>query len=233
MMKVGVLQFPGSCDERDAAWAVELCGGSAEIVWHGSERLPEVDALILPGGFSYGDYLRCGAIARFARIMPAVQEFARAGGPVLGICNGFQVLCEAGLLPGALTRNIGLKFTCLPQPLRVEQSRARWIDAAAGDVLVIPIKNGEGRYVVDATTLRALEDNGQIVVRYADAAGNVTEAANPNGSIGNIAGVCNEAGNVIGMMPHPEHAVDAEVGFRTADGRAVIAGLLKAAAAVS
>ena len=228
-MNVGVIQFPGSNDERDAVWAVRHLGGEAQLVWHGASSLGDVDAVVLPGGFSYGDYLRCGAIARFAKVMPAVVDFARAGGPVLGICNGFQILCEAGLLPGALVRNEGLKFVCRPQPIRVERSISSLVDAGEGEVLVIPVKHGDGRYVADAELLGRLEAEGQVVFRYCDAEGRSTEDANPNGATDGIAGVCNEAGNVLGMMPHPEHAVDASVGFRSADGAAVIGGLLKRA----
>jgi phosphoribosylformylglycinamidine synthase I len=207
-MKVGVVQFPGSCDERDAAWAVELLGGEAELLWHGDPALHGVDAVILPGGFSYGDYLRCGAIARFAPVMGSVSTFAAEGGPVLGICNGFQVLCEAGLVPGALVRNEGLRFVCRPTPLRVERTICTLVDA------------DEGRYVADPGTLRAMKERGQIVFRYLD---------NPNGATDDIAGVCNEAGNVLGMMPHPEHAVDASVGFHSVDGAEVLRALMKAA----
>jgi phosphoribosylformylglycinamidine synthase len=220
-VRVGVIQFPGSNDERDAVWAVGHLGGDAELIWHQERSLGEVDAVILPGGFSYGDYLRCGAIARFAAIMPAVSAFAADGGPVLGICNGFQILCESGLLPGALVRNEGLRFVCRPQPIRVEPSATQLVDANAGDVLVIPIKHGEGRYVVDPVARAAMEANGQIVFRY---------VGNPNGALDDIAGVCNEAGNVMGMMPHPEHAVDASIGFGSADGAAVLRALMKVAA---
>jgi len=228
-MNVGVIQFPGSNDELDADWAVRHLGGEAQLVWHGASSLGDVDAVVLPGGFSYGDYLRCGAIARFAKVMPAVVDFARSGGPVLGICNGFQILCEAGLLPGALVRNEGLKFVCRPQPIRVERSISSLVDAGEGEVLVIPVKHGDGRYVASAELLRLLVAEGQVVFRYCDAQGRSTDDANPNGATGGIAGVCNEAGNVLGMMPHPEHAVDASVGFHSADGAAVIGGLLKRA----
>jgi phosphoribosylformylglycinamidine synthase len=214
-VKVGVVQLPGSNDERDAVWAVEHLGGEAELLWHGDATLRGVDAVILPGGFSYGDYLRCGAIARFAPVMEPLKAFARDGGPVLGICNGFQILCEAGLLPGALVRNSGLRFICKPVAVRVTSERS-WIEARAGDELVVPIKHGEGRYVADAEAVRALDACGQIVVRYVD---------NPNGSVDSIAGVCNEAGNVVGMMPHPEHAVDAAIGYGSQDGRAIMGAL--------
>jgi phosphoribosylformylglycinamidine synthase subunit PurQ / glutaminase len=228
-MNVGVVQFPGSNDERDAAWAVRHLGGDADLIWHGATSLGDVDAVILPGGFSYGDYLRCGAIARFAKVMPAVMEFARAGGPVLGICNGFQILCEAGLLPGALARNAGLKFVCRPQPIRVERSVSKLLDADKGEVLVIPVKHGEGRYVAGAEQLKQMEAQGQIVFRYCDLDGWRVQSANPNGATDGIAGICNEVGNVLGMMPHPEHAVDPTVGFHSPDGAAVIGGLLKSA----
>lgn len=221
-VKVGVVRFPGSNDDHDAAWAVERLGGAAELLWHADASIGDVDAVILPGGFSYGDYLRCGAIARFAPVLEHVIAFARAGGPVLGICNGFQILCEAGLLPGALVRNEGLRFICRPMALEVVSERT-WVGAARGDVLTIPIKHGEGRYVVDPATLASMREREQIVLRYRD---------NPNGSIDAIAGVCNEAGNVVGMMPHPEHAVDTSIGFGSADGRAVIDGLMRAKVAI-
>jgi phosphoribosylformylglycinamidine synthase len=228
-VKVGVVQFPGSNDERDAAWAIERLGGRVELLWYADPSLHSVDAVILPGGFSYGDYLRCGAIARFAKVMPAVVEFARAGGPVLGICNGFQIACEAGLLPGALVRNEGLSFVCRPQPIRVENASTSFTRGAeVGQVLVIPIKHGEGRYVADAPTLQSLEANGQIVFRYCTARGEVLSDANPNGSLASIAGVCNEEGNVMGMMPHPEHAVDSEAGIGSSDGAVILGSLLKA-----
>ena len=219
-VKVGVVQFPGSNDDRDALWALERVGADPVLLWHGDASLQGVDAVLLPGGFSYGDYLRCGAIARFAPVMEHVIEFARAGGPVLGICNGFQILCEAGLLPGALARNVGLRFICRNESLTLRTERT-WIDGASGDRLRIPVKHGEGRYVVDEP--KRLWDNDQVVLTYDD---------NPNGSIDEIAGVCNEAGNVVGMMPHPEHAVDAALGFKTEDGRGIIAGLAKATEAV-
>jgi phosphoribosylformylglycinamidine synthase len=221
-VKVGVVQFPGSNDERDAAWAVGLLGGEAEILWHRDASLRGADAVILPGGFSYGDYLRCGAIARFAPVMENVVAFARDGGPVLGICNGFQILCESGLLPGALVRNAGLRFVCRPVAIRVESERS-YVDAGAGATLVIPVKHGEGRYVADPPAMRQMSERGQIVFRYLD---------NPNGALDDVAGVCNEVGNVLGLMPHPEHAVDGSVGFGGEDGRAVLNGLMKASARV-
>jgi phosphoribosylformylglycinamidine synthase subunit PurQ / glutaminase len=213
----GVLQFPGSCDERDALHACELAGGEARLVWHESRDLDGVDAVVVPGGFSYGDYLRAGAIARFSPAMEAVAEMAGGGAPVLGICNGFQVLCEAGLLPGALLRNRELRFLCrqvelvadgaaagtLGAPGGVQQpTRSPFLaEAAPGDRLSIPAKHGEGRYYAPDDVLDRLEANGQVAFRYAD-------GHNSNGSLRDVAGVTNEAGNVLGLMPHPEHAVD-------------------------
>src|SRR5437879_5703339 len=198
-MNVGVIQFPGSNDERDAVWAVRHLGGEAQLVWHGASSLGDVDAVVLPGGFSYGDYLRCGAIARFAKVMPAVVDFARAGGPVLGICNGFQILCEAGLLPGALVRNEGLKFVCRPQPIRVEWSISSLVDAGEGEVLVIPVKHGDGRYVASAGLLRLLVSGGQVVARHCDAQGRSTGDANPTAAPAVLGRGCSEDGKVSGM----------------------------------
>jgi phosphoribosylformylglycinamidine synthase I len=230
-VRIGVVQFPGSNDDRDAVWALRLLGAEAELLWHADADLRGVDAVVLPGGFSYGDYLRCGAIARFAPVMEAVARFAAAGGPVLGICNGFQILCEAGLLPGALARNAGLAFVCDAVHVRVESERAPVTRRAGrGAVLRLPIKHGEGRYVVDPATLRAMEERGQVVLRYCTPSGEVVPEANPNGSVANVAGVANEAGNVVGMMPHPEHAVDPDVGIRSTDGRAILGSLLDALA---
>jgi phosphoribosylformylglycinamidine synthase subunit PurQ / glutaminase len=207
--RIGVVTFPGSLDDRDAARAVDLAGGTAVPLWHGDTDLQGVDAVVLPGGFSYGDYLRCGAIARFAPIMTSVVDAAHAGLPVLGICNGFQILCESHLLPGALVRNDRRRFVCRDQRLRVESTATAWTSAyTAGQEIVIPIKNGEGGYVADDATLDRLEANGQVVVRYT--------VDNPNGSYRDIAGIRNEAGNVVGLMPHPEHAVDLLTG--SADG---------------
>jgi phosphoribosylformylglycinamidine synthase I len=206
----GVLQFPGSCDERDALNACTLASGEARLIWHEERDLGGVDAVVVPGGFSYGDYLRAGAIARFSPAMEAVAEFAAAGGPVLGICNGFQVLCEARLLPGALLRNLELRFIC------------RQVDlVAGGETLSIPMKHGEGRYYAPEEMLDRLEANGQVVYRYAD-------GHNSNGSVRDIAGVSNEAGNVVGLMPHPEHAVDPLTG--SADGLKVFRSLQRFAA---
>jgi phosphoribosylformylglycinamidine synthase I len=216
--RIGVVTFPGSLDDRDALRAIRLAGADAVSLWHGEPDLHGVDAVVLPGGFSYGDYLRCGAIARFSPVMTAVIAAAVDGLPVLGICNGFQVLCEAHLLPGALTRNAGLHFTCVDQRLRVENNATAWTSAyAAGSEIVIPVKNGEGRYVADEATLDELDSSGRVVFRYA---GN-----NPNGSQRDIAGITNEAGNVVGLMPHPEHAVDALTGPGT-DGLAMFFGVL-------
>ena len=201
-MRWGVLQFPGSCDERDALHACSLLG-EARLVWHEERDLEGIDAVVVPGGFSYGDYLRAGAIARFSPAMEAVGEFAASGGPVLGICNGFQVLCEAGLLPGALLLNESLRFTCRQLELTADGPRTHAYrgESARRPTLSIPAKHGEGRYFAPDAALDALEANGQVAYRYAP-------GQNPNGSARDIAGVRNEAGNVVGLMPHPEHAVD-------------------------
>ncbi|MEX0705538.1 MAG: phosphoribosylformylglycinamidine synthase subunit PurQ [Nitriliruptoraceae bacterium] len=202
-MQIAVVTFPGSLDDDDAMLAVESCGGTPRTVPHTTTDLSDVDAVILPGGFSYGDYLRCGAVAHRTPVMAAVADLAAGGGPVLGICNGFQVLCEAGLLPGALLRNEGLRFVCRAVPLEVVSSDTAWTSAyTPGEQLLIPAKHGEGRYHADETTLDDLESTGRIVVRYAP-------GANPNGSARDIAGIASAAGNVVGLMPHPEHAVDA------------------------
>ncbi|MEX0755208.1 MAG: phosphoribosylformylglycinamidine synthase subunit PurQ [Actinomycetota bacterium] len=224
--RIGVVTFPGSLDDRDALRAVTTMGGDAVPLWHGAHDLRGVDAVILPGGFSYGDYLRTGALARFADVMDEVRDFARGGGPVLGICNGFQILCEAGLLPGALSRNASLRFLCRTVPLRVETSATPVTGRLVpGEVVEIPIKHGEGRYVADGDLLARLEDEGQVVFRYAHADGTVDERANPNGSAASIAGVRNDAGNVVGLMPHPEHAVDPDVG--PVGGQPLFASLLE------
>lgn len=204
-MKIGVVTFPGSLDDQDAARAVEIAGGIAVPLFHASDDLKEVQAVILPGGFSYGDYLRCGAIARFAPIMNSIVTAAQHGFPVLGICNGFQVLCESHLLPGALTRNQALHFVCRDQKLRIENNTSFWTKSFdKGQEIVIPLKNGEGSFQCDDVTLKMLEDNGQVVARYLD--------FDPNGSINLIAGISNEKGNVVGLMPHPEHAVETLTG---------------------
>ena len=222
-MRIGVVTFPGSCDDRDARNAVAWIGAEPVALWHGEADLQGVDAVLLPGGFSYGDYLRCGAIARFSPVLGALIEFAGRGGPVLGICNGFQVLCEAGLLPGALTRNVGLRFVHRRQHLKVEAASVWTAGVEAGMVLDIPVKHGEGRYVhPDPDGLAAA---GQVLARYCGPDGAVDEAHNPNGSLAGIAGVTNAAGNVAGLMPHPEHAVDALLG--STDGRRILGAVLK------
>ncbi|MGI9084381.1 MAG: phosphoribosylformylglycinamidine synthase subunit PurQ [Aeromicrobium sp.] len=204
-MRIGVVTFPGSLDDVDAQRAVRLAGGEPVALWHGDHDLPTgrhgVDAIILPGGFSYGDYLRCGAIARFAPVMTEVVQAARGGMPVLGICNGFQILCESHLLPGALIRNDHRTFICRDQMLRVENASTAWTSSyREGQEILIPLKNGEGGFVADTDTLDRLEGEGRVVFRYVD--------VNPNGSLRDIAGIANERGNVVGLMPHPEHAVE-------------------------
>jgi phosphoribosylformylglycinamidine synthase I len=199
--KVGVITFPGSLDDEDSARAVAIAGGTPVALWHDDEALPELDAVVIPGGFSYGDYLRCGAIARFAPIMESVISSASGGMPVLGICNGFQVLCESHLLPGALTRNESRHFVCRDQALRVENTDTPWThNYQTGQEIVVPLKNGEGRYVAEDRVLDELEAEGRVVVRYV--------GENPNGSFRDIAGITNKRGNVVGLMPHPEHAVE-------------------------
>jgi phosphoribosylformylglycinamidine synthase I len=209
-MRWGVVTFPGSLDDHDTIYAIDhVLGTVAVALWHKDRDLHEVDCVVLPGGFSYGDYLRCGALARFSPVMESVAAFARAGGLVLGICNGFQILCEAGLLPGALTRNRDLGFVCDRVHVRVESAASPFTQACtSGEILTLPIKHGEGCYVAEQATLREVEDNGQVLLRYVDPAGRATEAANPNGSLHNIAGVSNRRRNVFGLMPHPEHAVE-------------------------
>ena len=219
-MKIGVVTFPGSLDDGDALRAVRLAGGEGVPLWHGDHDLRGVDAVILPGGFSYGDYLRCGAIARFAPVMTEVVTAARGGLPVLGICNGFQILCESHLLPGALIRNDHRTFICRDQVLRVENADTAWTNAyQAGQDIVIPLKNGEGGFVADDATLDRLEGEGRVVVRYV--------GVNPNGSMRDIAGITNERGNVVGLMPHPEHAVEDLCGPGT-DGLGFFASALAA-----
>ena len=212
--RIGVVIYPGSQDDRDALWALGALGAEAVPVWHEQRELPGLDAVVLPGGFSYGDYLRCGAIARFSPATAAVREFAEAGGPVLGICNGFQILCEAGLLPGSLLQNSSLRFVCRDVRLVVERDDLPFTSRCAlGGRLVLPVKHGDGRYVPPPGL-----DPAQIVLRYLD---------NPNGSVGDIAGVCNAAGNVMGLMPHPEHAVDPLLG--SDHGALLLASLVDAA----
>jgi phosphoribosylformylglycinamidine synthase len=218
--RIGVVTFPGSLDDRDALRAVKLAGGDPVALWHGDHDLRQADAVVLPGGFSYGDYLRCGAIARFSPIMTEIVGAARDGMPVLGICNGFQILCESHLLPGALLRNAGLHFTCLDQRLRVESTATAWTGEYGDSAeIVIPVKNGEGQYVADDATLDELEADGRVVFRYL--------GANPNGSRRDIAGIRNERGNVVGLMPHPEHAIDPLTGPGT-DGLGMFVSVLKA-----
>ena len=212
--RIGVVTYPGSQDDRDALWALAALDAEAVAVWHEEPELPDLDAVVLPGGFSYGDYLRCGAIARFSPATSAVREFAEADGLVLGICNGFQILCEAGLLPGALLRNESLRFVCRDVRLTVERDDLPFTGrCATGQRLVLPVKHGDGRYVPPPDL-----DRAQVVLRYLD---------NPNGSVEEIAGVCNEAGNVMGLMPHPEHAVEALTGPST-DGLGFFTSVLKA-----
>jgi phosphoribosylformylglycinamidine synthase subunit PurQ / glutaminase len=219
--RVGVVLFPGTNCELDVCDAVEQLGASAEILWHGDATANGVDAIVVPGGFAHGDYLRTGAIARFSPVMDAVSTFATGGGPVVGICNGFQVLCEAHLLPGALQKNAGLKFLCETVVLRVETtSTVLTNQARAGAVLRIPINHFEGNYVCDAATLAQLRADDRVVVRYVD---------NPNGSVDDIAGICNDGRNVVGLMPHPERASDALLG--SADGLVLLRSLLSAAGA--
>jgi len=226
-MKFAVIQFPGSNCDQDCIHAInEISGASADYVWHKDESLGNADAVVVPGGFSYGDYLRCGAIARFSPVMKAVKAFAAAGGPVLGICNGFQILCESGLLPGALVRNRDLHFLCKHVHLRVETSGSRFTKTySAGQTVNIPIAHGEGCYFADDETLAKLNANGQVLVRYSTSAGEITPEANPNGSRENIAGIRNEAGNVFGLMPHPERACDPLLG--STDGRGIFESLVK------
>jgi phosphoribosylformylglycinamidine synthase len=217
-MRIGVVTFPGSLDDRDAARAVRLAGGEAVALWHGDADLKKVDAVILPGGFSYGDYLRCGAISRFAPVMGEVVAAANGGLPVLGICNGFQILCESHLLPGALTRNENLHFICRDQKLRIEDTNSSWTSSyTSGQEIIVPLKNGEGCFVADEKTLDQLEGEGRVIARYLD--------VNPNGSLRDIAGIRNARGNVVGLMPHPEHAVEQLTG-PTTDGLGFFTSIL-------
>jgi phosphoribosylformylglycinamidine synthase len=228
---LSVIQLPGSLDDRDLRFALKtVLGADARLVWHKQAALPsETAAVLIPGGFSYGDYLRAGAMAHYARIMADVKRFADAGGPVLGICNGFQILCEAGLLPGALVRNHHLHFVCDFVDVRVEHARAPFTSRArAGQRLRLPIKHGEGAYHASPDELAGLERRGQVLLRYVDAQGEASAAANPNGSAGHVAGVTNEAGNVLGLMPHPEHAVEAGLGGT--DGLVLLGSLCDAVA---
>lgn len=212
-MKFGIVVFPGTWSEGDMMWAVaDVCGYSAEYVWHEETSVNQFDAILLPGGFAYGDYLRCGAIARFSPVMRAVSDFAENGGLVLGSCNGFQVLCESGLLPGALVRNHHLEFRCHSVNLSVERRDTPFTATYESQTVTMPISHGEGNYQAEEETIAMLEANGQVLFRYVDADGNPSPQANPNGSINNIAGITNRAGNVLGMMPHPERACEDLIG---------------------
>jgi phosphoribosylformylglycinamidine synthase I len=217
--RIGVLRFPGACDDRDALWALAALDAESVFVWHTETELPDLDAVVLPGGFSYGDYLRCGAIARFAPAMTAVGRFAADGGLVLGICNGFQILCEARLLPGVLRRNDSLSFICRDVPLTVERADTPFTTrCASGQRITIPVKHGEGNWYADSDLYAELEARSQIVLRYAEPV---------NGSLNDVAGVINERGNVMGLMPHPEHAVDPLLG--SADGALILSSLVDSA----
>jgi phosphoribosylformylglycinamidine synthase len=217
--RVGVITFPGSLDDKDAARAVRLAGGESVSLWHADANLHSVDAVVLPGGFSYGDYLRCGAIAKFAPVMEKLVDAGNGGLPILGICNGFQVLTESHLLPGALTRNDHLHFICRDQKLRIENNSSAWTgDFEVGEEILIPLKNGEGGYVADEKTLDELEGEGRVIARYL--------GLNPNGSRRDIAGITNARGNVVGIMPHPEHAVEKLTG-PTTDGLGFFISLIK------
>lgn len=225
-MKFAVIRFPGSNCDQDCVHALNtFAGSSADYVWHKDSSLAGFDAVVVPGGFSYGDYLRCGAIARFSPVMKTVKQFAADGGLVIGICNGFQILCESGLLPGALVRNRGLHFICEHTRVRVERFNTPFTHAIpTGTILNIPIAHGEGCYFADDATLQRLEREGRVVLRYCDAQGRTSEAANPNGSRENIAGICNESRNVFGLMPHPERACDPLLG--STDGRQIFQSLI-------
>jgi phosphoribosylformylglycinamidine synthase len=226
----GVIVFPGSCDDQDVHDALKRdLGQKVKFLWHKDNLAGAFDCLVLPGGFSYGDYLRCGAVARFSPIMRGVVEFARQGGLVLGICNGFQILCESGLLPGALVRNADLQFICQQVTLRVEETDTPFTcEAKRGQLLKIPIKHGEGCYFADPSTLERLHKNRQVLLRYVDAKGKTSPPANPNGSVDNIAGLCNETRNVFGLMPHPEDACNPLLGSE--DGRKIFSSIAAACA---
>jgi phosphoribosylformylglycinamidine synthase I len=228
-MKFGVIIFPGSNCDQDAYWAFkEVCGQPATMLWHDSHELENCDCIVVPGGFSYGDYLRTGAIARFSPIMQSVRAFAASGGLVLGICNGFQILCEAHLLPGVLLRNKSLKYVCKAVHLRVESTATPFTQGLTkGEVLEIPIGHGEGNYFCDDATLKQLHQGDQVLFRYSTPQGEITAEANPNGSLENIAGICNEGRNVLGMMPHPERASEDLLGMR--DGLKLLHSLVESA----
>lgn len=224
-MKIGIVVFPGSNCDRDVERAAFVSGVDSGYIWHKNTDVKGYDAIVLPGGFAHGDYLRCGAIARFSPVMDAVADFAEAGGPVLGICNGFQVLLESGLLPGATLRNRSLKFICRPQKLKVENVSTSFTQLySKGEVVDFPIAHAEGNYYADPETIKKLEDEGRVVFRYADSYGAITSEANPNGSMNNIAGICNKGGNVVGLMPHPERVVEDVLGG--SDGLRVFRSLM-------
>ena len=229
-MHWGVITFPGSCDDHDVFDALKSeLGQKVKLLWHKDELAGNFDCIVLPGGFSYGDYLRCGAMARFSPILRGVVKFAQNGGLVLGICNGFQILCETGLLPGALVRNADLQFICRPAYLRVEETDTAFTSGLKrGQILKMPVKHGEGCYYADAPTLERLHKNRQILVRYVDAKGKPTPSANPNGSVENIAGICNETRNVFGLMPHPEDACSELLG--STDGAKIFNSIATACA---
>lgn len=231
-MRFGVVIFPGSNCEQDVIHATRLLGYEAEYVWHGDTDISGFDAIVLPGGFSYGDYIRTGAVARFSPVMAEVTKFAEAGGPVLGICNGFQILAEAHMLPGALLRNRGLKFICREVTVRVEDSVCQWVDLPGGSVARLPINHNEGNYVCSPETLADMEAKGQIVLRYCEEDGTRAPGGSaPNGSLDDIAGICNERGNVFGLMPHPERVVDPVVGGT--DGQPFFTSIVKRLAEVA
>lgn len=228
-MKFGVLVFPGSNCDRDVVWVTEgLLNQPTRLVWHQDTDISDIDVVVVPGGFSYGDYLRCGAIARFSPVMNEVVKHAEQGKWTIGICNGFQVLTEVGLLPGALARNRDLHFICDRAPLKVERTNLPWTaNYSSGEIITLPIAHGEGRYYADADTLKQVEDNQQVLFRYCTATGEINSEGNPNGSLNNIAGICNQKGNVVGMMPHPERASDGAIGGT--DGIKLFEGILAAA----
>lgn len=225
-VRFGVILFPGSnCDHDAITASTTVMGQEGRLIWHKEKSLGDVDVVIVPGGFSFGDYLRSGAIARFSPIMESVQDFAKGGGMVIGICNGFQILCESGLLPGTLARNKSLRFICKSVHMKVENANTPFTNACSeGDILEIPIAHGDGRYFATSEELDNLEANNQVVLRYCEADGAITDEANPNGSDRNIAGIINEAGNVMGMMPHPERHVDPMLG--SSDGRRIFESMI-------
>lgn len=227
-MKFGIVVFPGSNCDRDVAWVTQgILKQPTRMIWHQETDISDIDVVVLPGGFSYGDYLRCGALARFSPVMQAVVKHAQEGKFVLGICNGFQVLTEAGLLPGALIRNRDLHFICERVPLKIERNDLPWTSAySSGQIITLPIAHGEGRYYAEAHTLADIENNKQVLFRYCTPTGEVSEAGNPNGSLNNIAGICNQQGNVLGMMPHPERAADTVLG--STDGIGLFEGIIAA-----